>query len=173
MEDFFVVLFKKCDQLLTQEMCSNREEFRKYVLTTPAAAVSYWVPQQITFQEGIQDLPFLHVPSARLELTHRVPSLHFRGASRLEQRKRKSSSPALSQALGQLCRWSNYRGTRGTPGGPDGAAGRARTHWGQQNRGLGTLHKSGPTPSQAAREARVVQPETPTGFSHHSRESLY
>lgn len=54
---------------------------------------------------------------------HQVPSLHFRGALSLEQRKLKSSSPALSQALGQLCRWSNYRGTRGTPAGPDGAAG--------------------------------------------------
>lgn len=60
MEEFFF-FFLKCDQLPTQETCSSREEFRKYVLTTPAAAVTNWVPQQITFQEDIQDLPFLRV----------------------------------------------------------------------------------------------------------------
>lgn len=144
---------------------------QQYVLTTPAAAVAYGVPQQIIFQEDIQDLPFLHVPSARLELMYQVPSLHLRGVLSSEQRKLKTSSPALSQALGQLCRWSNYRGTRGTPGGPDGAAGRARTHWGQQDRGLGdTAQKQ---TYDWARQLGKLELRHRQGFYHLSRESLY
>lgn len=61
MEGFFS--FFNCDQLTTPATPSNVEEFCKYITTIPAATVTYQIPEQNIFQEEIQDLPFLHLPS--------------------------------------------------------------------------------------------------------------
>lgn len=109
---------------------------------------------------GHSRFTFSSCPLARLELMHQVPSLHFRGALSLEQRKLKSSSPALSQAS---CADGATTGEQEEPlegqmvwrGGP-GLTGDSRAEaWGH-------CRKADLRPGEAARGARAVHPETPT-----------